>query len=382
MNTLKIGHIADCHLCNRQYGYESRGNDFLKGLLNAIDALNAAGARLVLCSGDLIDTVNPGSKVCLTQLSAVREKLRSNGQLMIVTAGNHDSASPHWCSAMHDTQDSGGIYFLEDGLYIHTSGVTIAGCGYKCMSDYLEWMEQAPEADILMFHGEVVEGAKYGGHEMLTVRNFYDTGKWKVVAAGHIHIRDTYRIGDFAFTYPGSTELCDASEDPAKSANLIVMEDNGSGWKLGYVDSVPFKTRNVQYFSVDSEESLLKACEDVVPGSVVHVRFDRSVKSVYSMLKAAADRKAAESGHTGMQTIVRTRPLPTKDEQAILDRPADSRGMSIAEYAEAEVPGMFGEEERERGLESLCIALLNPATDHRVVIERYIAEQLNGEIIV
>lgn len=390
---IHIGHIADCHLCNRQYGHESRGADFLRGAMSALSALRKSGVSLVLCSGDLLDTVNPGSKVCITQLSNLREFLKANGQLMLVVAGNHDNASPHWCSAMKDTPETGGIYYLDDEVYVYSEtgglpGITITGRSYADADAYREWMETAPAADILMYHLEVADAVGYAGENMITVEELAKTDKWKVVAAGHIHKQfdatcKTPSNRVMTFTYPGSTELCEGGEPSDKTANILTMAYNGSEWVLDDLERVPFETRPVQKFKITTEEELTEACRDVEPGGIVFVVFDRAVTSVHTMLKSAADRKATiEAGNKWCRTIFRMQPMLSTSEREVLEKIQGGRCVSLREYMNEVSSEYFSEEESQRGLTSLCMLLLDSGTDHRAVLDEFVTERLDGKILI
>lgn len=399
-NTLVIGHIADCHLCLRQYGSESRGNDFLKGLLNAIDALSKNGARLVLCAGDLLDVINPGAKVCLEQLYKVRRKLQDNGQLMLVIAGNHDNSFPHWCSGMKDSADDGGIYYIDGEVYSYNVEgcdvpFTVTGRSFLQAQEYREWMEgEAKSADVLMFHNEVLEAAHYPGESMLRLSEFGDAGKWNYIAAGHIHKRMVLTVTkkknnplnvDIPFVYPGSTELKDISEDAEKTACLVTFKCMGEklGWYAENIDSVPFKTKPVQRMRIENDDDLLKACSDIIPGSIVYAEFDRKLKSlhIHRLLKNAAERKETEEGVSD-KTIVRTEPILLESEKEVLSRIRTGKCMTLVEFAVSKAADSFSADEKGRGLDKLCVRLLDRNLDHRAEIDKYVTEQLDGKVLI
>ena len=77
--TIKIAHIADCHLRVAQYGSKRRGGKFLQGVLSAVRKAASLGIKYILCSGDLLDASNPGPLVCVEQL----EKLTEQGYIHI-----------------------------------------------------------------------------------------------------------------------------------------------------------------------------------------------------------------------------------------------------------------------------------------------------------
>lgn len=395
MNNITIGHIADVHLCNMQYGYEARGRDFLQGAINAVDALAAKGVKLVLCAGDLLDTVNPGSRVCLTQLDELRRKLADNGQLMIVTAGNHDNAVPHWCSGMHDTPEDGGILYV-DGQTVEypvpgaPRGVTVTGRRYAGSDEYRAWMENdAAPADILMYHGDMLEASPYPEPGTPSVKDFAAQGKWNLVAAGHIHKRmyfsETRPDGrKTVLSYPGSTELTDGGEDSDKSANVYTMSYDGGGWVVDDMERVPFKTRTVQHFSLRTQEDLERACDEVEPGAIVFVTFDDStLQAVRSVLVSAVERKVHKDGYTGhSKTIFLMRPMLKAEELRVMERIRGGRCVSLVEYMNSVADDYISKDEADRGMRDLCVAMLDSGCDHKAALEKYITDSLEGSIVL
>lgn len=396
---LKVGHIADCHLCKRQYGYESRGADFYAALENAVTGMHSRGIRLALCAGDLIDTVNPGSEVCLSMLDNLRTKLQELGILMVVVSGNHDNADPHWCSLMRDTPAQGGICYIDhsktDGPYLYCGvdgnlpPLSIAGRSYVPVDEYREWMAVAPAADVLMYHDEIVEAAGYAGHDMMSLQELADTGKWTLVAAGHIHktaVLEAKRPDgrDMMFCYPGSTELGSGAEDAQKCFIEYTLVHDGTGWAVDSYSRCEFKTKPVQRFTIHDTEGLKAAIDAVNPGSVVFVRFDQSVKNVRTLLKLAVEHKMADDPliPRDTKTILRMEPIYSEQEKKLLAEIRNGKCISLVEYSRSVAGEYFTPEENARGLDKLCSALLDSETDHRKLIDAYVTEQMGGTIVL
>lgn len=392
--SINIGHIADCHLCGRQYGYESRGADFLNGAINAVDALRAKGVKLVLCSGDLLDTVNPGSNVCITHLNALRGRLAENGQLMLVIAGNHDNIVPHWCSEMLDSQADGGIRYIDGDVFRYSvpgadAELTVTGVRYCGSAAYASAMRGTiAAADVLMYHGDVTDVSPYVEEGTPSVRDFASTGKWNLVAAGHIHKKfytaeDRPDGGRMVFAYPGSTELCSGAEDIGKSANMYTMVHGGLGWTVEDCEHVPFKTRPAQKFKLNTQEDLDAACRDVAPGAIVFVTFNRDLQAVHTTIKASADRKAhTDPSCTNKHTIFRMQPMLKKSEMEVLESIRGGKCISLVDYMKSVASDYISEEEADRGMGDLCLSMLNDKCDHRAALENYIMESLEGSVVL
>ena len=113
---IKVAHIADCHLRAYQYGSSRRGRAFLQGVESAISAAAKAGANMILCSGDLLDSNNPGPEVAINQLMELNEYLIVEHYLpMFVSVGNHDNCEPSWLTPYAYTWTDGDV---EAGLFL------------------------------------------------------------------------------------------------------------------------------------------------------------------------------------------------------------------------------------------------------------------------
>lgn len=399
--TIKIAHTADVHLRRSQYKHESRRKDFVEGFLNAISAAKEAGCEHMLVAGDVVDTNNPGAPVVLSDLDLIEDHARELGVCLLCTSGNHDTVKPHWITRfdredMNSVSTYHGGFNLIDGMtwQIDPYRSLITGrsdpmpllvhgmpyCSAKELKDELGRLSpKFAMPDIIMWHGEIKQFCGYPKPTAFDMEDLPD-GCCKLFAVGdqHIHEKKTTSNG-IVVAYPGSTELCSSSEDPQKCiwVHTFETEDNGKHWNLTSSESVPFKTRPVQKFTITTEEELANACAAITPGALVFVKFDSSVKNVRAKLKGAAEKKDARK-----ETIIRIQTLPKKSVAEVIKmlRPGE-RVETASQFVHSKASELFDPDEREE-LEPLCADILNPNVDHKLAIDKFVSSKLKGKIVV
>lgn len=365
---IKIAHIADCHLRVKQYGFKARGDDFFAGLKNAIQAALDNGASLILCSGDIVDTTYPSAEVIKYQLPAIADLLEQNKATMLVTSGNHDLTSPHWCSGL--MRDKGGILVVDNERYIHDDRISIYGAPFTDPDRLRETVLQNPdtEADILMWHGEIKELIGYPKANTIEAADF-PTGKYQVIAMGDQHIHKYIEHDGLVIAYPGSTELCSTSEDTEKQLYMYSFNDEG---KLESIDSVPFTTRPVQKLKLLTDVDVEQAIVSLIPGALIFVEYDRNLHNVVPRLTAAI---------TDEDTILRaTVTEAIKSNLAAPGMNRDEEIPTLAQFMQLQLEKVTDAEEYGR-IHTLCDAMIDPNQDHRAGIDRFCEDTL-GKIVL
>lgn len=361
---VKIGHIADLHLRDTQYARRSRGDDFYQGVINAIDALIKAGAECILCSGDVLDTTRPSAHV-MSQLKSIHTHLRSKKITMYTTAGNHCQTDPHWSSLLdsEDSISSYGIQYIENQKVFLPSGISIYGIPF-CSNDLFREFLTSPEteADILMWHGAIKEFSGYPQTDAVEMDDF-PKSKYKLVAMGdqHIHKYIKQDIGDTIIAYPGSTEMCSTSEDENKNAFLYSFDAETK--TIVEIESIPFLTRTVQRFHIDSEDQIAEVANSIQKESIVLLTLSSklrgnmqvlyaavAIKNCILQLKIEADTKEQEIAHTGM--------------------------IGTIHDTLKEIPGI-----KDKSYYTLAQDLLNTQVQARDAIDTYITNKLNITLI-
>lgn len=416
--TIKIAHIADCHLRASQYGRKSRSDDFLRGLTNAIIEASKAGAEMILCAGDLLDTRNPGTKVCLAQLDTVHALLQKLRLPMLVISGNHDNCVPSWHSRFTALPDCilsavpSGYYTMDVGEHVRHrfSGIICADNTHISVTKTtqiddadsevvqaevspdalrilgLPYMEAAvlrerlteleslsDKPDIIMWHGEVKEFCGYPRENAIEIKDFDSTGA-ALIALGDQHIHSLKQGKNCILAYPGSTELCSSSEDTNKALYLYTMQlSTEERPKVVSIESIPFATRKVQKFELNTEEDLEMAEKAIEKGSLVFVKYKRTLKNVNARLKAAV---ASDEENT----IIRATPFGEIENMTTANYAPGDKVIKPWEFVHEESRSLFQEEERTR-IEEICSNILNPELDHRAIIDRYCYDRLNKVVL-
>lgn len=360
---MKIAHIADSHLRQRQYGSYDRGYDFLKGLLSAIDKAHEKECKYILHSGDLLDSINPGAPVCIDQLNTIQDLLQKYRMSMFVISGNHDNVVPNWCSRFNKyySVENGGILTCNyKKIIMEDNGVQVSvyGIPFTDIDSLKKAISEAPEADILMWHGIVKEFVWYPIDNAISLEDF-DIDKWKLLALGdqHEHVIKKSKSGKITATYPGSTELCSASEDIKK--RMFVYDFNNNGTFT--MESVPFETRKVQKFVVTTAEDLQKAIKSFDPGALIFITYQSDIPGALSSIQRAVTE----------DTIIRALAMPNSDIAVTKDL-VTSGIKTIGEFLHENIEKMVSKDIAGR-IFPVCEAVLDfhRDTDYLNIVDAY-----------
>lgn len=286
---MKIAHIADTHLRQRQYGNPGRGEDFLNGILEAIKTAHTHGANVVLAAGDILDSTNPGPQVCITQLDRVNKELLDRDMLMLVISGNHDKTSPSWCERFVGVDKMStdiGIRVIDNQEYYIDGRIKVVGIPFMADKELRDKLaaDTIPHGDILMWHGAIAEFTGYASEGAITLEELTKDKRWKLIAMGDQHIHNYKESNGVIVAYPGSTELCSVSEDFEKQLYIYDWDCETGTFEI---ESIPFHTREKQKFEIDTEEELDKACESFHKDSVIFVKYNREIPNALLRLQAA-----------------------------------------------------------------------------------------------
>ncbi|NIS81871.1 MAG: hypothetical protein GTO14_17045 [Anaerolineales bacterium] len=246
----KFMHIADVHLGYKQYGSETRFNDFARAFDHAVEKGLEADVDFVLLCGDLFhkSAIDPP-----TLLQAVNrlERLRQAEIPVVAVTGNHDRAryrDPFRRSWLDYLAERGHLILLaptfggdgtlfspwdgNQGGYVDLKGVRILGLPY--LGSTLDTiLDEVPDAianldtsgidfTILLGHfgleGEVPGVAGGVSHNLIApLRQYVD-----YLALGHLH-KPFERQG---WVYnPGSLEVCGMDERDWEGGVYLVTTD-------------------------------------------------------------------------------------------------------------------------------------------------------------
>lgn len=367
--SLKVAHIADCHLRQRQYGYPQRGEDFLNGIKSAINKAHECGCKYIVAAGDLLDSTNPGAAVCIDQLDSIQLLLKELNLCMLITSGNHDKTSPHWCSRFNKffKEEEGGMKVIDNEFYtLKQDEVEVVAYGLPFLpdSEFRELLPDLPEADILIWHAAIKEFTGYPTENAITCKEL-DCGKWKLVMMGDQHIHKVLVEGDTTIAYPGSTELCSSSEDFEKE--LLVYEFQKD--KSFTICSKAFKTRKKQLFIVKTEEELDEAVANFDPTAVIFIKYCKDIPM--ASFKITNGIKPTN--------ILRAIPFSnskTSDAKLTVDELKDP-----VSFLRDTLQIIVKDKDRAQRIENVCVAALTPDLDFAKELEVFIEGELNKVVI-
>ena len=138
--------------------------------------------------------------------------------------------------------------------------------------------------------------------------------------------------------------------------------------KLTDIDSIGFKTREVQRLRLLTEEDVQTALTLVSKKALVFVEYDRTLHNVIARLTTAA----------GEDTIIQHRSLDLTVEPVTEDTPdITDRLPTLSQFVSARMD----ESEDDKRLSALCCAITDPKTDHRSVIDQFVETRMDGKII-
>lgn len=369
MSVLKVAHIADCHLRQRQYGYPQRGEDFLNGIISAINKAHDNECKYLIVAGDLLDSTNPGAAVCIDQLDTLHDLVKKYKMCMLVTSGNHDKTSPNWCSRFNKffKDSEGGIRVIDNEMYtLKNEEVEINCYGLPFLPDaeFREVLPTLPEADILVWHAAIKEFTGYPTENAITCKEL-DCGKWKLVAMGDQHINKVLVEGETTIAYPGSTELCSSSEDFEKSILIYEFSED----KSFVVKNEAFETRKKQLFIINTAEELDKAVEAFDPKAVIFIKYNRDINNAAFIIN-----KAIKS--TNILRAVPFSKANTSNAKITVDELKDP-----VSFLRETLYKIIKDKDRAQRIENVCVSGLTPGTDFPKELELFCETQLNKTIV-
>jgi DNA repair exonuclease SbcCD nuclease subunit len=224
-------------------------------------------------------------------------------------------------------------------------------------------MQESEHHDIVMWHGAIREFCGFPMESALPLADI-PTGKCILLAMGVFHVTNDLELSDGSpVIYPGSTELCSASEEPQK--NVYYYEFVGG--KLTHKEVVPIHTRKALFFRINNENDVVDAIAQIekAAGSkpIIIVRYDRTVPSVVNRLRVV----------TPQDCILRTAPLAAINIHAPLTPSATS------DKVMADFLGDYITEGTD--LYELGLQMLDPEAAALEALSTYIEKTLNKVIV-
>lgn len=368
-----IAHIADTHLRDSQYATARRGIDFYTAFEHTVKSACEKADLLVLV-GDIFDRPRPSPRV-IGQLMKIDNIIKAYGKTMFAVTGNHDWCDPTWLSTLFPERSPTDLGIVPiDGETASFKGYTFTGIhphnagGFR--RDMASIEVQARGADVVLYHG-LVDGVVpfYAGLDNpLSYKEFPIAKENKAWLLGDIHIRGHVSRsrpggGDCIVAYPGSTEMCSASEPTDKGFYLWKLDkDDVTLEEVVATPIRPFLTGNIE-----TEEDLDKFIAKVEPVAdqhpVVVVHFNRELTQTINRLHSMLDAQRA---------IIRCYPLPAI--KGVVARETDDGEEELG--MDHFVTKLFSQSE-DHELQATALALLHRGdTDADGIIAEYIEKEL------
>jgi exonuclease SbcD len=287
---VRIAHLADTHLGNKQYNLDEREKDIYDGLAEISDKILEEHVDIVLHSGDLFDSPRPTPQA----YRAFKNFLRKlDGKVKVFSVlGDHDrpksrSMAPH--ALFEDQMQILGINASAQSQQLNIGGkeVVVAGLSNLTRSyrpilveelKKLANLKLEGKISILLLHEGIDKFLPFEGQfELYTdelPKNF------DYLAMGHLHSRIRASFGRGEMAYSGSTEILRKDElagwqKTGKGFYVVDFEKDVRVQNIDVEGIRPQIEARLNYARFDSDvESLIKQIESMEKQPVVHVQVE------------------------------------------------------------------------------------------------------------
>lgn len=345
---------ADNHLRMTHDGSTVRGNDFFLAARSVVDIADRFNADLVLNAGDFLNVPECYSLI-VQQMQDIDSRLRDVHLPMFVVQGNHDYTEPSWVDVVGGTPDTDGLH-VGDGLLPGFPEIMalpfLTPADLRARLKSMVHTEHECRAQVLVWHGPVLEFAKFPSEDIITIQDLM-VHPWRAVLLGDIHQCKFVRVpmpdGNYTIIgYPGATELCKRDEPLEHTCTVIDFDDR---MQVVAMSHVPVDHRKVLPLRINTLEDLGKASQLVkehtamFPRSMVLARYDDSLSDVRHTLQLAAGKT---------DTIVRADSFSVETPVTAVTSSSEGGLPSPIDYLDRLNLGM------STSLRSLCVQLANP----------------------
>ncbi len=326
MVPLRIAHLADTHIGMENYGrvnsatgLNSRLDDFLRSLDQALDAALAEKVDLVVLAGDVYKTRDP-TPTHQREFAKRVHRVVGAGVPVFIAAGNHDvplsvgrATSVDIFRAL-DVRDvtvarslgahcvetrSGPVQILAFPWTLRSVLAALPEYKNRTIAEMNQAMidlnrerlrELAGELDprlptLVVGHAHLF-GARVGAERLLTMGSdpMYDLTTFDVpgvdyVAMGHIHKHQAMGWGDPPIVYAGSIDRVDFGEEHEDKGwvRVEIPEKGRAEWAFQKVDARRFLTIEAKVQGENATEDVVKAIArqaDKLADAVVKLRIE------------------------------------------------------------------------------------------------------------
>lgn len=316
---LKILHTSDWHLGHQLYGYD-RTEEQTAMLVRMADIVRSERPDVFLVAGDVFHVSQPSAAVqrlFVEHLLRIREACP--GMEVIVTAGNHDSASRHEIFRVPWQALGVRMVGVLDGDNPGEHIVEVPGKGYVVAVPYINERfipegflqrlldtvaeRNAGRLPVVMSAHTTVRGADFSGHERIRDNDWLIGGidgveieamgeGYDYLALGHIH-RGQFVLSrrggsDRSVRYSGAPLAVSFDEAFPHSVSVVEISSRGAVPEVRTVEIADIRPLvNVPASGFADWETALGCLREIPPALEAYVRLN--VEQAESLPAAAAD---------------------------------------------------------------------------------------------
>lgn len=251
--SLKILHTSDWHLGQTLYGYD-RTEEQVAMLLQMVRLVAEHRPDVLLVSGDIYHTAQPAAAVQTLFTNAIVELHNAHPQMtIIITAGNHDSATRH--EIFREPWQALNVHAVGtiDREHPENHIIDIAGKGYvvavpycnernlpegflQGLLDRVAEQNRESQLPVVMMAHTTVSGCDFQGHDNATEyvvggidsMSIDDFGHgYDYLALGHIHHGQWVAGGGHRVRYSGTPVAVSFDESYAHNVTLLSLGKHG-----------------------------------------------------------------------------------------------------------------------------------------------------------
>ena len=252
----KILHLSDTHLGNRQYGSDTRRDDFRRAFDAAIDRALDEDVDAVIHTGDLFHRRTPSLPI-VTDCIEILRKLADEDIPFYGIVGNHDrKMDQQWLDLIRET---GTAKRLDQTPTMVNDDVAIYGIdavtkpAWHAADFTLEEPSNSDAFRLLGLHQlfEPLVPEFYADHDLTEVLERVDI-EIDALALGDYHKTESKIVDGVPAWYAGSTERCATDEIEPRTVSLLEIEDGDLERRELELDTREFESIRIDFDDGDS----------------------------------------------------------------------------------------------------------------------------------
>ncbi len=252
----KILHLSDTHLGNRQYGSDTRRDDFTRALEAAVDRALEENVDAVIHTGDLFHRRTPSLPI-VTECIEILRKLADEDIPFYGIVGNHDrKMDQQWLDLIRET---GTAERLDQTPTMVNDNVAIYGIDAVTKpawhaADFT--LEEPPNSDafrLLCLHQlfEPLVPEFYADHDLTDILDRVGIDL-DALALGDYHKTESRIVDGVPAWYAGSTERCATDEIEPRTVSLLEIEERDLERRELELDTREFESIRIEFNDGDS----------------------------------------------------------------------------------------------------------------------------------